>query len=172
MGTLESIWVPLFAAFIGGMMAFAGGLVGVWWTNRSNQKRRQMEMKLDVLRRFTGYAYRLRIGWNSEDAEPFAALNQVWAVFADSPNVKRAIETLYKDYSKRQMGPGAQAAKGTVNLDSISAVARSMAVECNVPLEGINEDLMSSIFTPKPPSKRYPRPARAKQRKEVSNASR
>ena len=149
-----NVWISLANAAIGGMvggvMAIVGVLIGIRLSERNTQKRHAMEMKRDILRRFTGYAYRLTTGWESKDDEPFAALNQAWIVFSDSPGVLRAIACLHKEFDKKEKLNG-KSVRGITNLDSISSVAKSMAFACGISKERVHEDLMSSPFTPKPP---------------------
>ena len=74
-------------------------LVASFLAHRFVQRRSRQALKRDVLYRFVGTRYVLtslpiRV---RADGEPFVALNQVSVVFADDPEVRRALRTMFDD---------------------------------------------------------------------------
>ena len=114
--------------------------VSVWMARRLQEEqwwRSGLEVRRDVLRRLSGYRYRLTEGRMGQDGEPFVALNEAWVVFAEFPEVRSALV-------KMHMGLGEP---DRLSENHVSLV-RAMAGVARVPVDDIYDVMLGRPFTP------------------------
>ena len=127
MDSTSPIWL-LVASLLSGLVAV---LVTLFVRARQDQR----EIKRDVLRRLAGTRYLLtRRGQVLPSGEPFVALNEVFVVFADEPDVLNALERLRKD-------------GGESNAENIVALIKRMAAAAEVPVN-LDDAFIRNPFTP------------------------
>ena len=94
------------AALIISGLALAISIGTAAYVAHEANKRQRREWRYSVLRRLSGYRYRLTkplMNKHFEDGEPFVALNEAKVVFGDSAEVRDALEHLRSNIDKNQL---------------------------------------------------------------------
>ena len=97
-----------------------------------------LSAKRDVLRRFVGNRYVLTSPPNiSREGEPFVALNEIFVVYAEHPQVIAALKKMHEEL-------------GTKNrlVDNILTLTKAMAKAAEVPVQELNDEFIARPFTP------------------------
>lgn len=94
------------AALILSGLALAVSIGTAVYVAQEANKRQRREWRYSVLRRPSGYRYRLSktlMNKYFEDGEPFVALNEARVVFGDSAEVRDALERLHANLNRNQL---------------------------------------------------------------------
>ena len=92
---MSSASVPLWLTVVSSLLS---GLVGVFVSAYYYRRYERRKLKLDTLRRLLAYRHATVVGSSQTVQEHFfAALNEVFVIFHDSPNVIRALQSLHAD---------------------------------------------------------------------------
>ena len=132
-------WVSILALAVSVVSAGIAG-VSVWMVRRLQKEqweRDGLEVRRDVLRRLSGYRYRLTEGRMGQDGEPFVALNEAWVVFAEFSEVKDALVRMHME-----LGEPGRLSKNYVLL------VRAMAKAARVPVGDLDDVMLERPFTP------------------------
>ena len=123
--------------------ALVSGLLATWVSFYLNRRYSEVGVKRDVLRRFVGSRYRLTEKYMSGEeyvggeGEPFIALNEVFVVYAEHPQV---ISTLRKMHEELGIPDRLR--------DNIVSLVKAMAEAAKVPIRELNDDFITRPFTP------------------------
>ena len=99
-----------------------------------------MLSRRDVLRRLVGNTFRLTVGFNASDGEPYIALNEAWMVFSDCPEVKQALRTYHNEMNNPD-----------THNQNMLAIIEKMAKRSKVPIDFSDYNFLERPFTPPPP---------------------
>ena len=138
---MDTFYIPLFAAILGGLVGTIGTLATVLYQGRLNTKADQLAMKRDVFRRLVANRFVLSDGFPDailQNGEPFVALNEAFVVFARDPVVLDALKAVHP-----VLGSGPEA-------ENIVTLAKSMAAACDIPYD-LNDSFIVQPFTPRLP---------------------
>ena len=137
---LATIWVPVSLVAIA-----AASLVSTTVTARQanrltkeTHRRDELAARRDVLRRVFGYRYRLTPERQGQDGEPFIALNEALLVYADFPEVTKAVVRILK---KEDFMEGDS---------NIVELVRAMGRAADLPIENLDKDLIITPLVPVP----------------------
>ena len=99
-------------------------------------KYEKREIKRDVLRRFVANRYRLTGAYIS-DGEPFIALNEVFLVFSEHPQVISDLRIMHQELGIEER-----------LIDNIVTLTKAMAKAAKVPIRDLNDEFIMKPFTP------------------------
>ena len=94
------------------------------------------EIKRDVLRRFVANRYRLT-GSHISNGEPFIALNEVFVVFSEHPEVILALIKMHQELGRDDR-----------LIDNVVTLTKAMAKAAKVPIRNLNDEFIIRPFTP------------------------
>ena len=120
--------------------ALVSGLLATWASFCLNRRYSEVEVKRDVLRRFVGSRYRLTGKEMGGEGEPFIALNEVFVVYAEHPQVISTLRKMHEEISIPDRVP-----------DNIVSLVKAMAEAAKVPIRELNDDFITRPFTPQQP---------------------
>ena len=114
-------------------------VVSVIVSHQLSRSYTELSIKRDVLRRFAGNRSALTGAAPDRSGELFAALNEIFVVYADHPDVIRALTTLHaeRDQSARLD-------------DNVTTLVKSMAKAARVSVSGLNDSFILIPFTAGP----------------------
>ena len=98
-----------------------------------------LSTKRDVLRRFVGNRYVLTsLLHEGRVGEPFVALNEIFVVYAEHPQVIAALKKMHEEL-------------GTEDrlVDNIVTLTKAMAKAAKVPVQELNDEFIARPFTPR-----------------------
>ena len=122
--------VSLLIAFISAAVScFAVYQAGVLQENQ--WERNEIELKRDVLRRLVGHRYVLTPGRTDPSAGAIVALNETWVVFADHPDVLRALRAMHQEEFK---------------AEHLSALVKAMAQASGIDLVELDDYFIEHPF--------------------------
>ena len=123
--------------------ALVSGLLATWVSFYLNRRYSEVAVKRDVLRRFVGSRYHLTDKYMSGEeyvggeGEPFIALNEVFVVYAEHPQVISKLRKMHEELSIPDRLP-----------DNIVSLVKAMAEAAKVPIRELNDDFITRPFTP------------------------
>ena len=117
--------------------ALLSGLLATWVSFYLNRQYSEIEVKRDVLRRFVGSRYLLTGKYMGSEGEPFVALNEVFVVYAEHPQVISTLRKMHEELNIPDRLP-----------DNILSLVKAMAKAANVPIRELNDDFIMRPFTP------------------------
>ena len=132
MSAQETIVTILISALVSGLLATCVSFY-------LNQKHTKILLKRDVLRRLVGHRFVLTGHSRDTKGEPFIALNEIFVVYADHPEVISALKKMHKELVLQDRMP-----------DNLSSLVKAMAKATNVPIHQLNNDFFLRPFTPPP----------------------
>ena len=118
--------------------ALVSGLLATWGSFYLNRRYSEVEVKRDVLRRFVGSRYHLTGKDIGGEGEPFIALNEVFVVYAEHPQVISTLRKVHEEISMPDRVP-----------DNIVSLVKAMAEAAKVPIRELNDDFITRPFTPR-----------------------
>lgn len=97
------------------------------------------QWKRDCLRRLVSYRFHLTEGFlgTHTNGEPFAALNEVWVVFAEHPPVLNALRALHPIYGVPSAIP-----------EGLDVLIREMGKASGISLSHVGAEILEAPFTP------------------------
>ena len=138
---MSTLYDPLCAALVGGLIGAIGTWVAVVYQGRLNAKADQLAMKRDVFRRLVANRFVLTRAYPDtilQNGEPFVSLNEAFVVFARDLDVIAALKNVHPVLGS---GPGE---------DNLVTLIKSMATACDIPYD-LNDSFIVQPFTPKVP---------------------
>lgn len=114
-------------------------LVAAFVSARLQQRASVIANKRDVLRRLVGYRFSLTTAafGNSDNGEPFVALNEILVVYADHEDVVCALKAMLRDSGDDSKLHG-----------NLTNLIRRMADAARVPFAQLDNELLLQPFTP------------------------
>ena len=118
----------ILAAIVG---ASAGAVVASWYQARNFRRAEELKYKRDVLRRFVGNRHKWT-GANQTPEEPYTSLNEVFVVFADSPDVISAFNKFLHEADRKDRFH-----------DNSEELVRALADASGVDISNVSNDVIS-----------------------------
>ena len=113
------------------------GVVAASISSWMHQQFNELAVKRDVLRRFVGHRYLLTSSFVGREGEPFVALNEIFVVYADHPEVLTSLRNMHD-----QLRVFGQLPKNILTLTT------AMAKAAKVPIRELDQQLINKPFAP------------------------
>ena len=132
--TINPLVGAILTILLSGLLA---AVISNWLHNRSSM----LSVKRDVLRRFVANRYVLTDPQNiSREGEPFVALNEIFVVYAEHPQVIAALKKMHEEIGTKDR-----------LVDNILTLIKAMAKAVKVSVQELNDAFISRPFTPPRP---------------------
>ena len=118
------------------IVILTSGAVSVILSFYLRSRYEKLEVKRDVLRRFVANRHRLT-GAGVADDEPFIALNEVFLVFSEHPQVIAALRTMHQELGN-----------GDRLFDNMLTLIKAMSKATKLPIRDLNDEFIMKPFGP------------------------